>query len=291
MTLLCQVLGASRSAYYEWAGGHSHQIDEALQAAVAEVFTSHSRRYGVRRIQAELEAQGWLVGRDRVRQAMRQLGLRAIQPASYVPRTTDSAHSLGYSPNLLTERPFPLRPNEVLVGDITYLPLQGGGWAYLATWMDLYSRYLVGWAVAGTMTEALVCQALEKAIVRRQPPRGLLVHSDRGGQYASRAFRQLLQRHGFEQSMSWPDNPYDNAFAESLFGRYKAELLEGGQFADEAQARSESFYYFEGYYNVRRRHSSLGYVSPREYEEQYWSRVWQSNAAEQPFTVKQEERN
>ena len=160
------------------------------------------------------------------------------------------------SPNLLLERAIRVdRPRQVIVGDITYLPLQNADWAYLATWMDLFSRKIVGWQVADSMTAALVIEALKKAILREHLPTGLIVHSDRGGQYVDTELRKLLKQHRFEQSMSRADETYDNAHAESLFSRYKAELLEDGAFADLEQARSETFAYIEGYYNSSSQYS------------------------------------
>jgi transposase InsO family protein len=177
---------------------------------------------------------------------------------------------LGYCENLLLALAMPPRKlNEVLVGDITYLPLHGGGFCYLATWTDLFSRLVVGWEVHETMTEELIITAFEKALRRRTRMAGAIVHSDRGGQYASSKFRQMLKGAGCRQSMSRAGESYDNAYAESLFSRYKAELLEGGAFSDVAEARLETFNYIEGYYNRIRRHSSLGYLSPEEYERKY----------------------
>ena len=237
---------------------------------VAEVFWRHSRRYGSRRIAAELKAEGHRGGRHKVRRQMREQGLRAIQPKSYVPRTTESRHGLGYSPNLLVgEQLPPSRPGQVVVGDITYLPLRGGGWAYLATWTDLCSRRVVGWAVADHMEETLVIEALAMVLRRCDLSGGAIIHSDRGGQYAGKQFRRLLHANQLRQSMSRAAETYDNAYAESLFSRYKAELLEGGAFGDVEEARLETFNYIEGYYNRIRRHSSLGYVSPEEYERQF----------------------
>jgi transposase InsO family protein len=178
------------------------------------------------------------------------------------------------SPNLLLERAIKVdRPRQVFVGDITYLPLQNGEWAYLGTWMDLFSPKIVGWHVADSMTADLVITALKKAILRERLPAGLIVHSDRGGQYVDTEFRMLLNQHVFEQSMSRADETYDNAHAESLFSRYKAELLEDGAFADVEQAHSETFAYIEGYYNRVRRHSSLGYLSPEDFERAYYQRA------------------
>jgi transposase InsO family protein len=197
--ILCRLLGVSRSGYYAWRARPERQDQLAQQ--VEEVFWRHSRRYGSRRITAELRGQA-VIGRHRVRRLMREQGLLAIQPRRFVPRTTDSRHGQRMSPNLLLERAIKVdRPRQVIVGDITYLPLQNGEWAYLATWMDLFSRKIVGWQVAGSMTAELVIEALEKAILRERLPTGLIVHSDRGGQYVDTEFRGLLDQHGVEQSL------------------------------------------------------------------------------------------
>ena len=270
---MCDTLGVGRSSYYAWASGHTYQPDREITAQIKTVFWQHSRRYGSRRVRAELVAEGMAVGRDRVRRVLGEQGLRAIQPKSYVPRTTDSRHGQRVSPNLLLDREPVSRPNEVIVGDITYLPLLVGEWAYLATWLDLYSRLIVGWQVLERMTDELIIGALEQTILRRKPEVGLIVHSDRGGQYVSGEFRRLLKHHGYLQSMSRVDNAYDNAFAESLFSRYKAELLEGGAFRDLAEARLETFNYIESYYNRLRRHSALGYQSPEEFEREYYRKL------------------
>lgn len=267
---LCQALGVSRSGYYAWRN-RDVKVDE-LSAPVTQVFWQHSRRYGSRRIVAELQAQDYVIGRRRVRRIMKEQQLRAIQPKSYVPRTTDSRHGQQMSPNLLPELEVS-RPRQVLVSDITYLPLVSGAWAYLATWLDLYSRKILGWQVASKMTAELVIGALRQAIVRERLPRGLIVHSDRGGQYVDAEFRQLLAEYGYQQSMSRAGETYDNAFAESLFSRYKAELLEGGAFRNLAEAQIESFDYIEAYYNRVRRHSALGYLSPAEFEWAYYQRT------------------
>jgi len=264
-------MGVSRSGYYAWKERPARQDQLALQ--VEEVFWQNSRRYGSRRITAELREQT-VIGRHRVRRLMREQGLRAIQPRRFVPRTTDSRHGQRMSPNLLVEREIIVdRPRQVIVGDITYLPLQNGQWAYLATWMDLFSRKILGWQIASSMTAELVIEALKKAILREHLPAGLIVHSDRGGQYVDAELRKLLKQHGFEQSMTRADETYDNAYAESLFSRYKTELLEDGAFADLEQARSETFVYIEGYYNRTRRHSGLGYLSPENFERAFDQRT------------------
>ena len=200
---------------------------------------------------------------------MRDHGLKAIQPRSFVPRTTDSRHPYPISANLLQEPGYNGvgHINQVWVGDITFVPLQSG-WAYLAVWMDLYSRKVVGWALAEHMREDLVMMALKRALASRYINEGLIVHSDRGGQYAGKRFRELLDTHKIRQSMSGKDNPYDNAFMESYFSRFKAELLQGGAFERLEDARTEAFEFIEMYYNPIRRHSSLGYISPMTFEQQ-----------------------
>ena len=182
------------------------------------------------------------------------------------PRTTNSRHRLGYSPNLLRERDAPQRINEVWVGDITYIPLHGGRFGYLSLLMDLYSRRVVGWEYQESMTDALVLSSLRKAIRIRQPPAGLIHHSDRGGQYASHAYRAVHRRASMQQSMSDADNCYDNAFMESCFGTLKTEL-ELTEYADSLEAVRELSIYLR-YYNQNRRHSSLGYLTPADFESQ-----------------------
>jgi transposase InsO family protein len=257
----------STSAYYAWARGASHRESEAQAAdreKVRECFYIHRRRYGSRRIAAELS-----IGRWRARSAMKQAGLRAIAPKAFVPQTTDSKHDERISPNLLARAENqPHGKGEVIVGDITYLPLLGGGFCYLATFQDKYTRRVVGWAVASRMTAQLVLDALGQGLRRKLIKRGAIIHTDRGSQYVSVEYRRLLYIHGFRQSMSGKGNCYDNAMAESFFSRFKAELVEGGIFSSVEEARSEIFSYIEGYYNRIRLHSGLGYKSPLEFEKQ-----------------------
>jgi len=265
----CRVLKVSRSSYYAWRSGITYGInsqDKQKEQAVIKSFQTHRRRYGVRRLVPELREQGMLVGPYRVRKILRKHGLKAIQPRSFVPKTTDSRHPYFISPNLLMDRFTIHGLNEVWVGDITYLPLEDGQWAYLCTWMDLYSRRIVGWAIELHMEESLVINALKRALGTRNVPHEMIIHSDRGGQYAGNAFRLLLDKYHLRQSMSRADNPYDNAFMESYFSRFKAELLENGEFENVEDARTETFEYIEMYYNPIRRHSSLNYISPDKYE-------------------------
>lgn len=276
---LCQVLNLSRSGYYAYQAGDSHspaQGKQQLQIALRDSFAEHRRRYGSRRLLAELREQGYQVGRHQLRQLMRNLGLHAIQPRSFVPRPTDSRHHGPFSPNLLLGTGRPTMPGQVLVGDITYVPLAGGTWAYLAAWMDLFSRKIKGWSLAENMETELVNSALRKAIGSNQLMPGSIIHSDRGGQYVGKAFGQTLTEYQFVQRMSRPDDPYDNAFMESCWSRLKAELRENGVFGSLEDARIELFEYIECYYNRKRRHSSLGNLSPDQFEQNYYQNLTQN---------------
>lgn len=241
-----------------------------VEALISSIFLEHRRRYGVRRIIAELRARGSKASVHLVRKVLKKNGLKAIQPRSFVPRTTDSRHPYPISPNLLLERPAPVKPDEVWVGDLTYIPLAGGGFWYLAVWMDLYSRKIIGWQLREHMREELVTGALQKALQSRKVKEGLILHSDRGGQYAGTKFRSAIEKKKMAQSMSRADNAYDNAFMESCFSRFKAERLEGGAFANGEDAQTEIFEFIEMYYNTKRRHSSLNYQSPMDYENKYY---------------------
>ena len=173
METLCTVLGLSRTAYYRYKRGQSYQLTDAQEGKkqlIEGVFRAHKRRYGSRRIVAELKEQGHRVGRQQVRTLMKASGLQAIQPKSFVPRTTDSRHGKGYWPNLLLNQPMPTGPDQVWISDITYLPLPNGEWAYLGSWMDLFSRRVVGWRVDDNMEDALVLVPLRAALQSRQPP-------------------------------------------------------------------------------------------------------------------------
>jgi transposase InsO family protein len=197
---------------------------------------------------------------------MREEGLVAIQPRAFRPRTTDSGHGQLASRNLLLEvKNKPKTWGECVVGDITYIPTRGG-WAYLAIFQDKVTKRLVGWAIASSMTADLVICALRMALRRGLIKRGCMVHTDRGSQYVSTDFRALLKRCGLRQSMSAKGNCYDNAQAESFFSRFKTELVEGGVFSSLDEARSEIFSYIEGFYNPHRLHSTIGYLTPIEFE-------------------------
>lgn len=263
---LCDALQISRSAYYTWKQGRLNvyqQQDERLQPMVQDVFYQHKRRYGARRIARDLAERGIACSRQKIRKIMEQLSLTAIQPKSFQPRTTNSKHTLGYSPNLLLES-FQLDGvNQVWVGDITYIALPSR-FAYLAILLDLFSRKIVGWAFEMSMEASLVIAALRKAIRSRQPLPGLIHHTDRGGQYAAIEYRKLLSRTHIKQSMSRAADCYDNAFMESCFGTIKTEL-ELTTYPSREKAQREIREYIN-YYNTLRRHSSIDYLSPTRFE-------------------------
>lgn len=273
VSAVCDVLHVSRSGFYAWrsrAESQREQADREWGPEIDEIFWRHRRRYGARRIAVELSRRGLACGVARVARLLKSRGLRAIQPKSYKPRTTESRHRLGYNQNLLAGRKAPSKVNEVWVGDITYIPLEtrttGGRFGYLALLMDLYSRRIVGWEYAHSMDEELVLAALRRAIRARQPGSGLIHHSDRGGQYAGGRYRAVLRRSGMRQSMSAAGHCYDNAFMESCFGTIKTEL-ELVEYGNAAEALRELGSYI-AYYNGERLHSALGYVSPSAFERQ-----------------------
>jgi putative transposase len=257
----------SLSAFYAYRRGATYQKTKRqkdLDERVRTCFYIHRRRYGTRRIAAELET-----GRASVRAAMRRESLQAIAPRKFKPRTTDSNHDSRISPNLLKKDTHPPRgAGEVIVGDITYIRLADGSFCYLAIWQDKFTRRIVGWTLGARMTVQLVIDAFQMARRRALIKRGAIIHTDRGSQYAAVEFRRLLYIYGFRQSMSAKGNCYDNAQAESFFSRFKAELVEGGAFESIEEARTEIFSYIDGYYNRIRRHSALGYKSPLEFEKE-----------------------
>lgn len=263
--MLCRVMKVNRSCYYAYANRRTYRESAARAACAARVkecFWFHRRRYGTRRIAAELK-----IGRSTVRRVMRRENLRAIQPRSFKPQTTDSRHALAVSPNLLPNgEGIPVSQGEMFVGDITYLKLRSGGFCYLACLQDKFTRRIVGWKVAERMTAQLVIDVFLQARRGGLIGKGAIIHSDRGSQYAAVEYRRLLYIGGFRQSMSRRGNCYDNAQAESFFSRFKAELVENGIFESIEDAHSEAFSYIEGYYNRIRLHSGLGYKSPLEFE-------------------------
>ena len=277
ISYLCTLFEVSRTAYYRYKRGKSYNADSKYNRPKHEIrieFIRNMKRYGSRRIKASLNQNGTKIGRQKVAEIMRKEGLRAIQPRKFVPRTTDSKHGQRVSDNLLLNQPKPDRPNQVWVSDITYMPLKDGKWAYLATWMDLYSRQIVSWQLADNMEENLVREPLERALLKRRVKSELIVHSDRGGQYLSNKMKKLIVTFTLKQSMSRADDPYDNANAESFWSRLKAELdMPKGGYESLEQLRSILFEYIDGYYNIRRLHSGLDYLNPVAFEALYYQKA------------------
>lgn len=262
---ICAVLGVPRSSYHHAAKPTPRQCsDHRLGGEIEDIFTRHRRRYGYRRIGAELSHQGITCGPARIRRIMAGRQLKAIQPRTFLPRTSDGRADLP-SPNLIDGLPLPEAPDRVWAGDITFIPT-AAGWLYLAVVIDLCSRRIVGWKLDEHLRSGLVIDALQQALGSRRTSPGLIFHSDRGSQYGSKAYRQLLHRNGIRQSMSARANPYHNAWTESFMGTLKREMLQKGGFIDGHHARTEIFSYIEGYYNTRRRHSSLDYRTPADHE-------------------------
>jgi transposase InsO family protein len=266
--LLCRTLEVSPAGYYAWRDRPAGARRERRDGLVVEIRAIHAEakaRYGSPRVHAELAARGRDCCVNTVAKLMRDNGIRA-KTAHKFRRTTDSNHDLPVAENLLDRRFDPASPNESWVADITYIPTREG-WLYLAVVEDLYSRRVVGWSMAEHRESRLVVDALELAVRRRLPEEGLLAHSDRGSQYASEHYQRLLAKHGIACSMSRRADCWDNAPMESFFASLKKELVHGADFATRAEARAAIVEYIEVFYNTKRRHSSLGYVSPAEYEQ------------------------
>jgi len=262
---ICKVLGVPRSSFYHAATPTATATsDSIIGDRIEQIFREHFRRYGYRRIYAELFDEGLVCGPARVRRLMVERGLRALQAKNYVPRTSDGKADKP-SPNRLLNAAMPTAPDTVWAGDITFIPTTEG-WLYLAVVIDLCSRRIVGWSTADNLRAELVAEAFQQAVKSRRPKPGLIFHSDRGSQYGSKLFRSQLEKAGALQSMSAKANPYDNAWTESFIGKLKGEMLQGGCFIDAKDAQTELFAFIESYYNTRRRHSSLGYKSPFQFE-------------------------
>jgi putative transposase len=262
---ICTALSIPRSSYYHAAHPTASQLtDSHLGDLITEIFKRHRRRYGYRRIHSELTDQGLTCAPDRVRRIMTERHLKAIQPKSYTPKTSDGRADKP-SDNLLLDQPHPEKSNQVWAGDITHIPTSTG-WLYLAVVIDLCSRKIVGWALADHLRSELVMDALRQALGSRRISPGLIFHSDRGSQYGSIAYRQLLGKHGMIQSMSARANPYHNAWTESFIGTLKKEMLGDGSFETPTDARRELFAYIESYYNTHRKHSALKYRTPAQFE-------------------------
>ena len=267
---LCLHLGVSPSGYYDWqrrraCPGPRAVEEQALVQAIVQIHARSRQTYGAPRVEQELRKQGRRHGRNRVARLMQQKDLCGRQRGRYRVQTTDSNHDQPIAPNRLAEAPTASAPNQLWVADITYIETQEG-WLYLAAILDLYSRRIVGWAMSPRIDTALVLKALAMARLHRNPPQGLLFHSDRGVQYASADYRRALSQAGLVASMSRKGNCYDNAAIESFWSTLKLELVYRRSFNTRAQAQGEIFDYIECFYNRQRSHSALEYHSPVDFE-------------------------
>jgi putative transposase len=264
----CEFLGVSRGGYYLWATGQESGRAEAnrqVLVEIKEVFEAKRGRYGSPRITEELRQAGRTCNHKRVERLMRQEGLKARSSQRRKVRTTQSDHGHPIAPNLLLGRAAPVRPDEVWVADITYVPTSQG-WLFVAAVMDLYNRQILGWSVWESLMAGGALQALKRALVKRGHPTGVIHHSDRGVQYACREYRRELERHGLTASMSRKGNCYDNAAMEAFWSTLKREsLAESAQWTKD-RVRRELFEFIEADYNRSRLHSSLGYKSPVDFE-------------------------
>ncbi|MFM7447035.1 MAG: IS3 family transposase [Leptolyngbyaceae cyanobacterium] len=281
VALMCEVLEVSRSGYYAWSKrppATRTQENQQLKEQIKEIHQKSRNSYGAPRIHAALKQEGFEVGRHRVARLMSKLGI-CVQPKRKFKTTTDSNHSFPTAENVLNRNFTTQEPDQAWVADITYIPTQQG-WLYLAVVIDLFSRRVVGWSMADHMRVELVLNALEAALGHRVPATsGLLFHSDRGSQYASSNYRAALQKAGIGCSMSRKGNCWDNAVAESFFGTLKTELIKSRVFDTTEKAKSTIVEWIEVFYNRERLHSTLHYLPPVQFEEQYWASQRQSTAA------------
>jgi putative transposase len=264
---MCRVLAVSRSGYYAWKKRPEPSRSTQDAQLAAEIAGAHKRSrgiYGSPRVHRDLKARGIHVGKKRIERLMRESGLRGRRKRRFCC-TTDSKHALPIAPNVLDRRFHADAPNRVWVGDVTYIATDEG-WLYLAVLLDLFSRRVVGWATSATNDRALALDALDHALKHRRPETGLLHHTDRGSPYASDDYRAALSRRGLVASMSRTGDCYDNAVAESFFATLKAEHVDHEDFASREVAHASIADYIESFYNTARRHSSIGYVSPIEFE-------------------------
>ena len=285
----CRVLHVSRSGYYAAKRRMEQHTICAASVQVKAAFAANQRCYGSRRIVDELKAQSILMGRFKVRRLMREAGLKPVWKKKFV-NTTDSKHDLPVAENLLKRQFNPAQSNRAWASNITYIRTQTG-WLYLAAVMDLHSRKIIGWAMSSTMPAALACQALQMAIGQRQPAAGLIVHSDRGSQYASHEYQALLKQHGIVCSMSRKGNCWEfasgrhfgaaksshNAVMERFFLNLKMERVWQREYANQMEAQKDVTEYIVGFYNATRRHAALGNLAPIAFEKQF--------AAKQPIAV------
>ena len=265
---LCQLMGVTDRGFRAWRcrpPSPRQRRDMVILAHIREQHRLSLGSYGRPRMTAELNELGLRVGQRRVGRLMRENGIRVHRSRKF-KRTTDSDHAFNIAPNLLQQDFTASRPNQKWVGDITYIWTREG-WVYLAVILDLFSRRVVGWAVSNRMKQDLALQALNRAIALRKPPPGCIHHTDRGAQYCAHGYQKLLRQHGFEVSMSGTGNCFDNSVAESFFKSLKAELIWRHVWQTRREVELALFEYINGFYNSRRKHSTLGWKSPVAFEQ------------------------
>jgi len=268
---MCEVIEVSRSKYYEWLQNpvsERKKKDEILESKIRIIHNKSKNRYGSPNIHSALKDRGERVSRKRVARIMRENKIVSISKKKF-KATTNSKHSFPVCSNLLNQNFQTSAPSQAWVGDTTYIPT-AEGWLYLATVIDLFSRMVVGWAVSERMTTDLVEKAFLQAYWKRKPGQGLIFHSDRGSQYASHRYQNLLKTLKVNQSMSAKGNCHDNAVAESFFGKLKTEFVNHEKFISRKEAKSGIFEYIEVYFNRERKHSTLNYLSPLQFEEYHY---------------------
>ncbi len=270
VTALCKVLEVSRSGYYVWksrAPSKRAREDDRLKVAIRAAHRRTRETYGARRLQVELSSEGFVAGRDRIARLRRVLGIRCKQKRKF-RATTNSNHRLPVAENLLNQQFEAKCPNQAWVTDITYIPTQEG-WLYLAGIKDLCTCEIVGYSMGSRMTEELVNTALIRAVEAKRPASGLIYHSDRGSQYCAHGHQRRVRQYGLRASMSRRGNCYDNAPMESFWGSLKNELVHHCRYATRLEAQASIREYIEIFYNRQRLHSSLGYVSPAKFADDY----------------------
>ena len=270
VSVQCGVLEVSRSGFYDYVSRLAQPVVDAeevtLVARVRAIAEKTRYSYGSRRMARALQDEGFHVGRAKARRLMKAAGVRVKRAKRRGPVTTESRHGYNIAPNLLARQFDVDRPDQAWVGDMTYV-WTGEGWLYVSTLLDLYSRKVVGWAMSSRIDTELAQDALRMALGRRSPSAGLIHHTDRGSQYASHAYQDMLREHGMVCSMSGKGECLDNAVAERFFGSLKREWTSHRHYATRQEARDDIIEYIEMFYNSNRKHSYLGYLSPNAYEE------------------------
>ena len=265
--LLCKAMRVSRSGFYKWLSelGSNRELDnQKMKSAIEKIHTASRGTYGRRRVHSTLKRQFIRCGKNRVRKLMKELGISGVGKRKFKV-TTQSDHKLPICPNLIMQD-FKVSAPEVLwTSDITYVPTREG-WLYLSIVLDVFSRAIVGWSMSESLRTEVVTESIKMALRARRPPQGVIFHSDRGSQYASKKVRHLLKENSFHQSMSSTGNCFDNAITETFFATLKKELIHRCNFKTRKEAKTSIFEYIEVFYNRIRSHSALGFLSPLEYE-------------------------